>query len=112
VHGSVTLRAYRKDIAMPPKFKLGRVVMTPLAVEALQDAEQSPEHFLELHASGSWGDLCAEDRRLNDAAIAHEGDPDRRGRVLSTYITSLGTKLYVITEHDRSVTTILLPEEY
>jgi hypothetical protein len=97
---------------MLPKFKLGRVLMTPLAIEALQDAEQSPEHFLKLHAAGSWGDLCTEDRRRNEAAIAHEDDPEHRARVLSSYVTSLGTKLYVITEHDRSVTTILLPEEY
>jgi hypothetical protein len=97
---------------MLPKFRLGRVVMTPLAIEALQDAKQSPDHFLDLHAGGSWGDLCAEDRRLNDAAIAREDDPDRRSRVFSSYVTALGTKLYVITEHDRSVTTLLLPDEY
>ena len=52
-----------------PKFQLGRIVATPGAVQALQDAGQEPEHFLALHASGSWGDLCAEDRHLNDAAI-------------------------------------------
>jgi hypothetical protein len=97
---------------MQPKFKLGRVVITPLAIDALQESEQSPEHFLELHASGSWGDLCAEDRRLNDDAIAHEDDPDRRSRVFSSYRTAAGTKLYVVTEHDRSLTTLLLPEEY
>jgi hypothetical protein len=95
-----------------PKFSLGRVVATPLAIEALKEAEQSPAHFLELHVTGRWGDLGAEDRRLNDQAIAHEDDPDRRDRVLSTYMTRAGAKLYVITEHDRSVTTILLPEEY
>ena len=97
---------------MQPKFKLGRVVMTPLAIEALQEAEQSADHFLDLHVGGTWGDLCAQDRRANDDAIAHEDDADRRARVLSAYRTVLGTRIYVITEHDRSATTILLPEEY
>jgi hypothetical protein len=97
---------------MTAKFSLGRIIATPGAVDALQKAQQVPEHFLDLHVRGSWGDLCAEDRCLNDTAIAHEDDADQRGRVLSRYRTSLGTKLYVITEHDRSVTTILLPEEY
>lgn len=97
---------------MQPKFKLGRVVMTPLAIEALQESEQSPEHFLELHAAGSWGDLCPQDRQANDEAIAHEDDPRQRGRVLSSYVTGLGQRLYVISEHDRSLTTMLLPEEY
>ncbi len=94
------------------KFKLGYVVLTPLGIKALHEAEQSAEDFLNRHAGGDWGDLCDEDRKANDVAIAHEDDPDCRSRVLSSYRTSLGTKLYVITEHDRSVTTILLPEEY
>ncbi|HEY7118888.1 MAG TPA: hypothetical protein VH475_20025 [Tepidisphaeraceae bacterium] len=86
-------------------------MITPGALAALQKANQAPEHFLDLHAGGSWGDLDAEDRRLNDQAIAHE-DPDRQGRVLSAYLTRNQTKIWVITEWDRSVTTILLPDEY
>ena len=97
---------------LQPKFQLGRVVATPGAIQALQDAGQEPDHFLILHAAGSWGDLCPEDRRRNDDAVAHEDDPDRRDRVLSAYVTRGGTKLWVITEHDRCVTTILLPDEY
>jgi hypothetical protein len=65
-----------------------------------------------LHASGSWGDLCAEDRRANDEAISREGDSDRQASVYSVYCTRNNVKLYVITEWDRSVTTILLPDEY
>ena len=95
-----------------PKFSLGRIVATPGAIAALQEAKQAPEHFLALHASGSWGDMDAEDRRTNDEAIAHEGDPDRQQRVLSAYLTRNQVKLWVITEWDRSVTTLLLPEEY
>ena len=97
---------------MAAKFSLGQVVATPGAIQALQAAEQLPDHFLALHAIGSWGDLCAEDRAFNDRAIAHEGDLEKQGRVVSTYCTRNNVKLYVITEWDRSLTTILLPEEY
>jgi hypothetical protein len=94
------------------KFSLGCVVATPGALRVLQDAGQCPEHFLSLHASGAWGDLDHEDREANDQAISHEGNPDLQQRVLSSYQTSTGVKLWVITEHDRSVTTLLLPDEY
>ena len=94
------------------KFRLGRIVATPGALEALVEASQVPDHFLSLHASGAWGDLDSEDRGRNDEAIAHEGDPDCQGRVFSSYQTRTGVKLWVITEWDRSVTTILLPDEY
>ena len=97
---------------MDPKFSLGRTVATPGALEALQDAGQSPDHFLDLHVSGSWDDLDAEDRKANEQAIAHEDDPGRRDRVFSAFRTRKNVKLWIITEHDRSVTTILLPEEY
>ena len=95
-----------------PKFRLGRVVATPGAMAALKEAGQQPLHFLALHASGSWGDLDAEDRKANDMAIAYEGEADRQQRVLSSYRTCNDAKIWIITEWDRSVTTILLPEEY
>jgi hypothetical protein len=94
------------------KFSLGRVVATPGALAALENAGQSAEHFLSLHASGAWGDLDREDRDSNERAIAHEGDPDVQERVLSGYVTCLGVTLWIITEHDRSATTILMPDEY
>lgn len=94
------------------KFSLGRVVATPGAIDALQDAEQTPDHFLDLHVSGVWGDLGEEDRQANERAVAHEDDPEKRSRVFSAYRTGKSVKLWVITEHDRSVTTLLLPEEY
>ena len=94
------------------KFQLGRVVATPGALEALEEASQGAEHFLALHASGNWGELDAEDRKANDQAIAHEGDPDRQQRVLSSHLTRKQEKIWIITEWDRSVTTILLPDEY
>lgn len=94
------------------RFALGRVVATPGALAALQEAGQSPAHFLGLHASGAWGELDRDDRQANDQAIAHEGDPERQGRVFSSYVTRTGQKIWVITEHDRSATTLLLPDEY
>jgi hypothetical protein len=97
---------------MTAKFSLGRVVITPGAKEALETAGQSADYFLSLHASGSWGDLDTGDRRLNDEAIAHEGDLDKQSRVFSSYRTHDNEKVWVITEWDRSVTTILLPNEY
>jgi hypothetical protein len=58
------------------------------------------------HSSGDWGDVCEEDRKENDLSLK-EGF-----RLLSVYTTSTGTKLWIITEADRSVTTVLLPEDY
>ena len=86
--------------------ELGRVVATPNAIDALKQSGQSPSELLNKHLSGQWGDLCEEDRRLNDAAVVN-GD-----RVLSAYVLSNGVKLWVITEADRSSTCLLLPSEY
>lgn len=97
---------------MSAKFNLGRLVATPGAIRVLADAQQTPTHFFALHVNGDWGELDAEDRRSNDRAIAHEGHLDRQQRVFSSYLTVNKVKLWVITEWDRSVTTILLPEEY
>ncbi len=94
------------------KFKLGRILITPGALEALSKSNQNPSEFLKRHYKGDWGNLCEEDKKLNDAAIEHEGDIDKQQRVLSSYKTALGEKIYIISEFDRSVTTLLLPEEY
>jgi hypothetical protein len=84
---------------------LGKVVATPRALELLMEAGGRPFDLLARHATGNWGDLCAFDRRQNEIAL-------REGlRVLSSY--PVGREcVWVITEADRSVTTILLPEEY
>ena len=94
------------------RFSLGQIVSTPGALAALEEAGQSARHFLDLHVTGAWGDLDREDRQANEQAIANENDPERRARVLSSYHTRNGVKLWIITEHDRSDTTLLLPEEY
>ena len=88
------------------KFPLGQTVSTPGALEALQDSGQSPADFLNRHSSGDWGELSNNDKQANEDALLH-GD-----RIFSSYHTSNGVKIWVITEADRSSTCILLPEEY
>ena len=84
---------------------LGRVVATPGALKVLEEAGEHPFAYIARHATGDWGDLCAFDRRQNGIAL-------REGlRVLSSYPVGEG-RLWIITEADRSATTLLLPEEY
>jgi len=87
-------------------FPLGRIVATPGALEAIDDSGETPADFLRRHAQCDWGDVSEDDWRLNDEAL-EQGD-----RLLSAYHTSNGEKIWVISEADRSATTILLPEEY
>jgi hypothetical protein len=88
------------------RFPLGQMVMTQGAAAALEDAAQSPFEFLSRHQRGDWGDVCEDDRRENELSL-------RQGfRLLSVYRTKEGVKLYVITEHDRSITTLLRSDEY
>jgi hypothetical protein len=89
-----------------PRFDLGRIVSTPGALEALQRVGDSPWSLLSQHVAGQWGIVCDEDRQANEEALTN-GD-----RLLSAYLLSDGTKLWVITESDRSSTCLLLPEEY
>jgi hypothetical protein len=89
-----------------PRFDLGRVVATPGALEALIFVRESPATFLARHADGDWGDLDEDDRRENDRSLEYGC------RLLSAYQLSDGSKIWIITEADRSSTTILLPGEY
>lgn len=89
-----------------PLFALGRIVATPGALSALERLAQTPATFLGRHVCGDWGDLDAEDRRENEESVKHGF------RLLSAYTLADGTKIWVITEADRSSTCILLPEEY
>lgn len=89
-----------------PLFPLGRLAATPGALEALASSGQSPVDFLKRHSRGDWGDVSSEDKRLNDLALK-DGT-----RLLSAYSTTRAVRLWVITEADRSLTTILLPDEY
>jgi hypothetical protein len=94
------------DVNKAALFPLGQTVATPGALAALERAGQSPCEFLNRHATGDWGDLCPEDVRENQLSLK-EGF-----RILSNYTTAAGDRLWVITEADRSVTTLLSPEEY
>ncbi len=92
---------------MKPKFNLGKIVATPGALEALEQSGQSPSVFLSRHVQGDWGILDDEDKQLNDQALI-DGS-----RLLSAYRSLKGnTKIWLITEADRSSTCLLLPEEY
>ena len=86
------------------KFPLGQVVATPGALEALGHIEAGT--LLLRHSFGDWGDVCEESALLNDEAL-QDGS-----RLLSIYKSNNGTKIYILTEADRSATTILLPSEY
>ncbi len=94
------------------KFKLGQILITPGAIDALTRSNQHPSEFLKRHYKGDWGNLSEIDKKANDEAVKYEGDLKKQQRVLSTYKTFLGDKIYIISEWDRSATTILLPEEY
>lgn len=88
-----------------PRFTLGQVVATPGALRLLGQHQHLPHHFLQRHAAGDWGELSPDDRQANETALIHGQ------RLLSAYC--LGeSRLWLITEADRSVTTLLLPEEY
>ncbi|VGO13410.1 hypothetical protein PDESU_01967 [Pontiella desulfatans] len=87
-------------------FELGQVVATPGALAALENNGQSASEFIHRHQSGDWGDLCEEDKQANQEAL-ESGD-----RILSAYRLEDGTRIWIITEADRSSSCVLLPSEY
>jgi hypothetical protein len=88
------------------KFPLGQIVATPGALELLEAAGKEPIEFIRQHACGDWGDIDEHDRLVNEHALLH------CGRLLSSYIIAGEERLWVISEQDRSSTTLLRPEEY
>ncbi|WP_414444649.1 hypothetical protein [Burkholderia sp. 22PA0106] len=89
-----------------PYFPMGRMAITPAAQSMLEQAGLSPSALLDRHCAGDWGDLEAEDIAENELALL------AGKRLLSSYVIPGGSKVWVITEADRSVTTVLLPEDY
>ena len=89
-----------------PLFSLGQVVATPGALDALATTQQTPMEFLYRHVSGDWGSLDIQDIQTNEEALLYDN------RLMSAYTLADATRIWVITEWDRSVTTILLPSEY
>lgn len=88
------------------RFPLGRIMATPGALQSLEEAGDSPGTLLKRHLAGDWGELDEHDRRENEVSLASGC------RLLSVYNLSTGTRLWIITEADRSVTTLQLPSEY
>lgn len=104
---------WEPQLSTTPEFALGRMVMTPGAIDALKAAGQKPSEFIRRHVTGDYGLInkplggkCQADYNANRHAIRHGL------RVVSNYLTAKDEELWVITEHDRSVTTVLLPTEY
>jgi hypothetical protein len=89
-----------------PLFAVGQVVMTPGAAAAFEASGDDPLAFLIKHVSLDPGDLDAHDIRENQLSV------EQGFRILSAYRLSDQTRIWIITEHDRSVTTFLLPDEY
>jgi hypothetical protein len=89
---------------MPATFPLGQVVITPNARDTLHPADIPLA--LARHTRGDWGDVDEHDRQANESSLTHGA------RLLSVYHDRNKTKFWIITEADRSATTILLPEDY
>lgn len=87
-----------------PLFSPGSILITTIAREVLSAEDVSSA--LSSHLKGDWGEVCSEDKALNDNAVIVGN------RILSSYQSTAGAKFWVITEANRSSTTILLPEEY
>ena len=88
------------------RFEPGEITATPGALDAFVEAGESPLDYLLRHLSGDWGDLDEEDKQENERAVK-DGF-----RILSSYVLASSVKVWVITEADRSATTLLLPDEY
>ena len=86
------------------RFRLGNIVTTPNALSHLSQDEML--RAIQRHQAGDWGDLSPDDHAANESALTNGA------RLLSAYYTGAGVKFWIITEADRSVTTILMPEDY
>jgi hypothetical protein len=106
--GQIRKRRIRvmQNTTKQPLFDLGQLVATPGALAALEKAGQNPMDFLSRHVTGDWGELPEEDKAENQLSL------EKGFRLLSSYRTAAGEKVWAITESDRTVTTLLLPEEY
>lgn len=108
-----TLRADQIDLGSPALFSLGHVVATPAALALIQEHGASVPELLHRHLIGDWQEMCKPDRDANLVAVL-EGET----RVFSSFDIAPKShagkpiKIWVITEWDRSVTTVLRPEDY
>ncbi len=88
------------------KFKLGTIVATRGVMEHVKDDAGILFPYIARHATGDWGEICDEDKEVNAGALEHGM------RLMSIYRLPDGEKIWIITEWDRSVTTVLFPHEY
>ena len=89
-----------------PRFPLGRVLATPRALAVLEAHGVLPANLLGRHVRGDWGELCEEDVEANREAL------QQGSRIFSSDLIGEGVKAWVITEADRSATTLLMPDDY
>lgn len=88
------------------KFEFGQIIITPGVAETFRECQSWVALCLRRHLLNDWGDLDAHDKRVNNDAVKHGG------RLLSEYRRESGVRLWIITESNRSATTLLLPSEY
>ena len=94
---------------MMSNFKLGRLVMTRGISDTIAENEVFKKEVMNClgrYIRKDWGDMCDEDKQLNDMAVINDDE-----RILAAYNTTEG-KIYIITEHDRSYTTVVFSHEY
>jgi hypothetical protein len=94
-------------LSLQPLFGLGKVVVTLGAAAALAEADTDPASLLARYQHGDWGSLHETDQRDN-AYAAEYGS----GRIQGRYVLKTGAVIWVTTEADRTVTTVLLPDEW
>ena len=87
-------------------FPLGQVLITPPAEAILQEASRTFQEFLDRHASGDWGEIDVDDWNANEDALTSGA------RLMSVYTVTDKQKIWIITESDRSATTLILPDDY
>ncbi len=92
--------------AKRPRFPPGQIVATPAALLAFERTSENMAAYLNRHSHGDWGDVDEQDRAENEYSLQHGL------RLLSAYRLMDGTRVWIITESDRSVTTVLLPSDY
>jgi len=101
-HAPTTCRTLQTP---PPRFRLGQIVATRGVLKHLEHHGIQADPYLRRHARGDWGDVAPEDALANERAVEHGA------RILSSYEVA-GERVWLITEADRSVTTLLFPPEY
>lgn len=99
-------RPHRPEHRKPMLFPLGQLVATPGALKVLEEYGILPLRLIARHSIGDWGDVSPDDAKANAEALRFGA------RLLSSYQLADDVHIWIITEADRSATTVLLPSEY